>query len=104
MIANRWDLANYDVAELGEVVAHDWTVTSWKGNAKVEQLARAFATSTLPGLQMAVRGRDRNAAASVFAEAAGACNACHKAAGMSFIVIPEALGEPNPVLTPNPEP
>ena len=98
--ANRWDLANYDVAELGEVVEHDWTDASWKGNAKVAALAHAFATKTLPALQMTARGRDRDAAAQVFAEASRACNACHQAAGVAFIEVPEALGAADPVLAP----
>ena len=100
VIANRWDLANYDIAELGEVVKHDWTPASWKGNQKVEELASEFATRTQPALQMTVRGRDRDAAARVFAEAARGCNACHKAAGVAFIEVPEALGAPTPVLNP----
>ena len=100
VIANRWDLANYDIAELGEVVEHDWTPASWKGNEKVADLANAFATRTQPALQMTVRGRDRDAAARVFAEAARACNACHKAAGVAFIEVPEALGAASPVLDP----
>lgn len=100
VLANRWDLANYDIAELGEVVEHDWTPASWKGNDKVADLANAFATRTLPALQMTVRGRDRDAAARVFADTARACNGCHQAAGVGFIEVPEALGAASPVLDP----
>lgn len=100
VLADRWGLANYDIAELGEVLEHDWTDASWKGNQQVEKDARDFATTTFPQLQMTVRGRDRAAAATAFAAAARACNACHHAAGFDFIEIPEALGAESPALAP----
>lgn len=100
VLANRWGLANYDIAELGEVVDLDWTDASWKGNQQVEKDARDFATTTFPNLQMTVRGRDRAAAATAFAAAARACNACHHAAAVDFIEVPEALGAEIPALAP----
>lgn len=100
VLADRWGLANYDVVELGEVVEHDWTDASWKGNQQVEKAARDFASTTFPSLQMIVRGHDRAAAATAFATAARACNACHRAAGVDFIEVPEALGAESPALAP----
>lgn len=102
VLADRWGLANYDVAELGEAIVHDWTDASWKGNQEVEKDARDFATTTFPNLQRTVRGRDRAAAATAFAEAARACNACHRAAAVDFIEVPEALGADSPSLAPRP--
>lgn len=100
VLADRWGLANYDIAELGEVVTHDWTDASWKGNQEVEKDARDFAVTTFPKLQMTVRGHARAAAAAAFAEAARACNACHHAAAMDFIEVPEALGAESPAIAP----
>jgi hypothetical protein len=104
VLADRWGLANYDIVELNEVVKQDWTDASWKGNQNVERLAREFASTTVPSLQMTVRGRDRSAAATVFATAARACNACHVAAGVDFIEVPEALGAESPALAPTGSP
>ena len=103
VLAGNWGLANYDIAELGEVVEHDWTDDSWKGNQTVEKQAREFATTMFPKLQMTVRGRDPSAVAAAFADAARACNACHHAAGYDYIEVPEALGAESPVLAPRRE-
>jgi hypothetical protein len=96
--AARWELARYDITELGEVFEDDLFASKWMGNADVARLGRSFRASSIPTLGTAVGSRDRDRSAQAFAEAARACNACHVAAGMAFIEIPEAIGANVPAI------
>jgi hypothetical protein len=98
-IVGRWELAAYDVDELEEVFRGDLIPSSWTEHAGVARLAHDFVTATLPALHSAVQRRDRQALEDAFTATARACNACHVAAGMSFIEISETIGQRAPVLT-----
>ncbi|MCB9572485.1 MAG: hypothetical protein H6709_10395 [Kofleriaceae bacterium] len=102
VIAGRWDLADYDLGELGEVFDDDLRHAARPEDVPSDpQPAIAeFAATALPRLQAAVRAHDRAGYDAAVAAAAQACNACHEASAKAFIVVPSATGAAVPELSP----
>ena len=98
VVAGRWDLATYDLHELDEIFDDDLAGSSWHGKAELSALAHQFQTRQLAQLQVAVRSRDRGAFEHAAADAARACNACHKKADQGYIEISESLGAEVPLV------
>ncbi len=101
-IAGRWELAKYDLHELEEIFEEDLATSSWHGKAELSERARQFQTQQLTALRTAVNARDRAAFEHAVADAARACNACHKAADQDYIEISETPGADVPVLDAKP--
>jgi hypothetical protein len=98
VIAGRWDLATYDLHELDEIFAEDLAASSWHGKAELSAMALQFQKQQLVALRVAVGSHDRGAFAHAAANAARACNACHKKAVQAYIEISETLGADVPLL------
>lgn len=101
-LAGRWELAGYDLDELGEVFKEDLASSSWQGNDKLPAIAAHFRTHELAAIDAAIHSRDRTAFARAIAGAAATCNECHRAAGKAYIEIAASPGAEVPELQPQP--
>lgn len=98
VLAGRWELATYDLAEMKEIFEDDLANSSWHGKPELSQLAQRFRADQLKALDAALRAHDRDASARAVAGAARACNECHQKADMAYIEISEQLGDQVPVV------
>jgi len=101
--ARRWDLASFELEELGEVF-EDLPRAKLPQHANVDLrgLEQAFTKANVAELDAALRARDLTGLATAFARAAGACNGCHQATGHAFVEIPAEPGAGVPKLDPIP--
>lgn len=98
VLAGRWELASYDLDELGEIFHDDLAGSRWQGNDRLPPLAQRFATQDLASLASAIRAHDRTAFDQAVARAAGTCNECHRAAAKPYIEISDVAGNEVPLL------
>ncbi len=103
MLADRWDFAGYEMEELQEIFEDDVLTSKWMKNPEVARLAHQFTTRSIPALRAVVQGHDRPRSVAAVADAARACNDCHRAAGMAFIKISESLGASVPMIATEPQ-
>ncbi len=102
-LARRWELAAFELGELRETFDDVPTaVMPVDVKADVPQLAKGFVPTIETTLEAALAKHDVASAATAFASAAQACNACHQATGKPFIEVPDKPGEPVPRLEPLP--
>ena len=105
--ANRFELAEFEIGELGELFEGDLPRAEppKEGpSAHLPGLAQAFVQTELPALAQAAKARDASAFAQAFQRASGACNGCHKASAKGFIEIPSRPGAAVPNVEPLPAP
>jgi len=105
MEAHRFDLAAFDVGELGEVFAEDLPRAEPPRESAGVNLAgvvQAFAETNLPELRKAVEARDLAGFRAAYARAAETCNGCHRTSGHVFIEVPAVPGASVPKLDPGP--
>jgi mono/diheme cytochrome c family protein len=105
--ANRFELAEFEADELGEVFETDVPhaeLPKEGPTAHIAPMARAFLETTAPDLKRAAASRDRAAFADAFRRAAAACNACHTASAKGFIQVPSEPGRAVPDVEPLPAP
>jgi len=105
--ANRFELAEFEAGELGEVFENDVPnaeLPKEGPTAQIPALAKAFLETNAPELQKAAAAKDRAAFAAAFQHAASACNACHQASEKAFIQVPSVPGKPVPEVDPLPAP
>lgn len=105
MNANRFELAEFEVGEIGEIFEDDLPHAEAPREIKgvdLKGLAEAFAKTHLPELEKATKAKDKAAFATAFTRASETCNGCHKATGHSFIEIPGEPGAAVPRLDPLP--
>lgn len=99
--AGRWELADHEVEELAEDAGELPGATPPPSvQVDLAALARAFPREHLAPLTAAVARRDSAAATATYAAAAGACNACHRTAGKSGIMVSTTPGDAVPWITP----
>lgn len=99
VLSGRWDLAGYDLHELDEIFVDDLASSGWHGKPKLADLARTFQAERITALRAAATSHDRAAYERAAADAAHACNECHKAADQAYIEISPALGAEVPTVT-----
>lgn len=97
-LAGRWELASYDLDELGEIFKEDLAGSSWQGNDQLPAIAKRFESRELAALDAAIHARDRAAFDRAVAQAAATCNECHRAAQKPYIEISATPGSEVPVL------
>ena len=97
-LAGRWQLASYELGELGEIFHEDLAGSRWQGNDRLPPLAHRFATEDLAALQAAIVAHDRAAFGQAVARASATCNACHRAAAKPYIEVSESPGTEVPVM------
>ena len=83
---DRWQLATYDLHELGEVFEGDVARSKWMANVGVARLVLAF-PQELGQLNEAISSHSSTRAKTALSAVAVACNHCHTVAGMGFIEI-----------------
>ncbi|MFO1088136.1 MAG: hypothetical protein U1E46_00995 [Hyphomicrobiales bacterium] len=85
--ATNWELAEYELGKMRR--AFDAAAQLYPVFKSVEQ-AKLIDSTTKPALESiekAIQQKDRPAFKRAFRSLTDACNACHKAAGLAFIVI-----------------
>jgi hypothetical protein len=104
-LANRWELAEFEAGELGELFESDVPHASLPKEgptAQIPAMAKAFLESAPPDLAKAATSRDVAAFSAAFERAAAQCNACHASAEKAFIQVPTVPGRAVPVIDPLP--
>jgi hypothetical protein len=105
--ANRFELAEFEAGELGELFENDVPHASLPKEgptAQIPAMAKAFLESIPPELTRAAASKDRAVFATAFQHAASMCNACHVSAAKGFIQVPSVPGQSVPLLDPLPAP
>jgi hypothetical protein len=101
--ARRFDLAAFEVDELGEIFHDDLPHAEPPPESAGVNLAGvvdAFARTNLPDLETAVASHESRTFDAAFRRAAETCNGCHKTSGHPFIEVPDTPGQSIPVMTP----
>lgn len=86
--ATNWKLASYELDEIKEGL--DDAVKyypTFKNNAPVSVMLEKFTSQPLADLDRSIRAKDEISFKRSFDSLTNACNSCHQAAGMGFIVI-----------------
>jgi hypothetical protein len=102
-VAGRFELAEFEVGELGELFDDDLPraeLPKEGPTGALPALADAFAKTVPPDLRKAAKAKDARAFTDAFGRAAATCNACHQAAGKAFIQVPSVPGTSVPELEP----
>jgi hypothetical protein len=101
MVANRVELAEFEVGELGELFENDVPrakLPKEGPTGQIRPMAKAFGESVPADLAKAAASKDKAKFATAFAGAAAQCNACHAAAAKGFIQVPTVPGKEVPVM------
>jgi len=89
--AQNWDLADYQVDELKELLEEiSRRVPTYK-EVPVGQMIEAATMPPLGEIEAAIKAHDSAKFAASFDRLTGACNICHEAANRGFIVIQRPL-------------
>ena len=103
--ANRFELAEFEAGELGEVFENDVPSAELPKEgptAHIPALAHAFLQTNVPELQHAAAAKDAVAFKAAFQRAAAACNGCHVTSAKPFLEVPSLPGKEVPDLSPLP--
>lgn len=103
--ARRYELADYELDELGEVFEDDLPKAEpprESAGVNLAGVADAFVKTNLPDLAQALRSHDPAAFRAAYARAAETCNGCHRASGHVFVEVPTQPGASVPRLDPLP--
>jgi hypothetical protein len=85
--ARNWDLADYQVDELKELLEDiAKRVPDYKGTP-VGKMIESTAMPPIDDVESAIKARDLAKFTAAFDKLTAACNACHEAANRGFIVI-----------------
>ena len=94
--ARNWDLADYQVDELKELLEDiAKRVPDYKGTP-VGKMIEAISMPPINDIEGAVKSRDFGKFAAAFDKLTAACNACHEAANRGFITIQRPATSPFP--------
>ena len=94
--ARNWDLADYQVDELKELLEDiAKRVPDYKGTP-VGKMIEAATMPPIGDIEGAIKSRDSAKFAAAFNRLTAACNACHEAANRGFIVIQRPATSPFP--------
>ena len=87
--AKNWDLAGFELNEMEESLTK---AAMLYRNIPMENISAAL--TPLGALRDALKAKDGAGAERGFADLTGACNLCHQAAGVGFIVIKTPAASP----------
>ena len=94
--ARNWDLADYQVDELKELLEDiAKRVPDYKGTP-VGKMIESITMPPIGDIESAIKARDSAKFAAAFDQLTAACNACHEAANRGFIVIQRPATSPFP--------
>jgi Spy/CpxP family protein refolding chaperone len=95
-IARNWDLADYQVDELKELLEDiAKRVPDYKGTP-VGKMIESITMPPIGEIESAIKARDSAKFTAAFDQLTAACNACHEAANRGFIVIRRPATSPFP--------
>jgi hypothetical protein len=100
--ARNWDLADYQVDELKEVLEDITKRVPKYRDVPIGQIIETTTTAPIGEIEAAIKTRDSKAFATAFDKLTTACNGCHEAANRGFIVIqrPATSAFPNQIFAP----
>jgi hypothetical protein len=94
--ARNWDLADYQVDELKELLEDIAKSIPVYKEVPVGKMIEATAMAPIGDIEAAIKARDGKAFASAFDKLTAACNSCHEAANRGFIVVQRPTTSPFP--------
>jgi hypothetical protein len=101
--ARRFELAAFELDELGEVFAEDLPRAEPPRESQgvnLQGVAQAFRETNLPELDVALKAKDGGAFRAAYARAAETCNGCHRVSGHVFVEVSRQPGRAVPLLDP----
>jgi hypothetical protein len=100
--ARNWDLADYQVDELKELLEDIAKRVPKYRDVPIGQMIETTTMAPIGEIEAAIKTRDSKAFATAFDKLTTTCNACHEAANRGFIVIqrPAASAFPNQSFAP----
>ena len=100
--ARNWDLADYQVDELKELLEDVAKRVPKYRDVPVGQMIESTTMAPIGEIEAAIKARDSKAFATAFDKLTAACNDCHEAADRGFIVIqrPATSAFPNQSFAP----
>ena len=94
--ARNWDLADYQVDELKELLEDIAKRIPVYKDVPVGKMIEATAMAPIGDIEAAIKARDGKAFASGFDKLTAACNSCHEAANRGFIVVQRPTSSSHP--------
>lgn len=94
--ARNWDLANYQIDELKELLEDVAKRVPKYRDVPVGQMIEATTMPPIGDVESAIKARDSGKFTAAFDKLTVACNACHEAANRGFIVIQRPATSPFP--------
>jgi hypothetical protein len=94
--ARNWDLADYQVDELKELLEEIAKRIPVYKDVPVGKMIEANTMGPIGDIENAIKASDSKAFASAFDKLTAACNACHEASNRGFIVIQRPATSPFP--------
>lgn len=92
--ASNWELAKYEVDELGETTEAAEALHVRKNNVDISSVLQSVRQTQLPLLEKSIRQRKLRAFNGAYEQTLAACNGCHRSAGYGFIHIITPSREP----------
>ena len=94
--ARNWDLADYQVDELKELLEDIAKRIPVYKDVPVGKMIEATAMPPIGDIESAIKARDGKGFASAFDKLTAACNSCHEASSRGFIVVQRPATSPFP--------
>ena len=85
--ARNWELAAYQLGEIKEIMGDVQEIYSKFKDLPFADMLDKVITGEIAALEKAIEKKDANAFRAGFAKLTDACNSCHTATGMGFVVI-----------------
>ena len=92
--ANNWELAGFQVGEIKEVIGDVQDLYPKFKSMPFADMLDAVVTGPIAELEKAVDAQDGKAFLTGFDKLTTACNSCHEATGLGFIVIQRPSSNP----------
>lgn len=94
--ARNWDLADYQVDELKELLEDIAKRIPVYKEVPVGKMIEASTMGPIGDIEAAIKASDSKAFATAFDKLTAACNGCHEAANRAFIVVQRPSTSPFP--------
>jgi hypothetical protein len=94
--ARNWDLADYQVDELKELLEDIAKRIPVYKDVPVGKMIEATAMAAIGVVEVAIKARDSKEFSSTFDKLTAACNSCHESSGRGFIVVQRPTVSPFP--------
>ena len=90
--ASNWDLASYELGELGEAIDGAEALHAWRNKVSITPVLQSLVQTQIALLEQSVHSRKIKVFQSAYDQMLETCNGCHQAAGYRFIhvIIPTA--------------